>query len=503
MQPVAFHLGPAAVNWYATMLALGFALALVSACWRAPLTGVSARYIADIFPLAILASLLGAQLWHVVTNWEEQYSGASWREWFAFQRGGLVYYGGLFGAMAVVIFYARWRRCSFWKLADAIAPNVALSATNLVVGTLEYYPTNQNRGSGFVFSRNGTNWFRQQRLQPADGVPDDQFGAAVAMDGETILVGAPLRDEGGTNAGAAYVFVREGGAWIQQAKLLATLPLTNAFFGGAVALSGDTAFITAPQGTGLSAENRPGEVHVFVRSGSTWAFHQKLTSPGQFPRDLFGASLAVREDTLVIGAPGIVPTGPPPDSNFGKRAAYVFARNGNDWIEQQRLTSADLAPFDIFATSVGVAEDYVVVGAPHSWPFSATPRDAAYGFQRSGTQWRQSLRMTPTPLQLIGAFGFALAADGATLAVGAPAHTNSTVMRGSVFLFELPPVLHLAHDGSDAILTWSVTAAGYVLHTTTNLTTPDSWQPVSPAPVGNTHRTLIEESARFYRLQRK
>lgn len=126
MDPVAFHIGPLAVNWYATMLALGFVLALATACWRAPLTGVPSRYIADIFPLAILASLLGARLWHVVTNWEEKYSGVSWREWFAFQQGGLVYYGGLFGAMMVVVFYAGWRRCSFWKLADAIAPSVAL-----------------------------------------------------------------------------------------------------------------------------------------------------------------------------------------------------------------------------------------------------------------------------------------------------------------------------------------------------------------------------------------
>lgn len=380
---------------------------------------------------------------------------------------------------------------------------VALSGTNLVVGALEYLPTNQNSGSAFVFTSDGTNWLRQQRLQPSDGAPDDQFGAAVAMNGETIVVGAPLRDEGSTNDGAAYVFVREGGAWAQQAKLLATVPQTNAFFGGAVALDGDTTFISAPQGAGLSAEDRPGEVHVFTRSGSTWSFRQKLTSPSQFPRDLFGASVAVRNDTLVIGAPGIIPTGPPPDANFGKRTAYVFARSGNHWIERQRLTSADLAPFDIFATSVGVAEDYVVVGAPHSWPFSATPRDAAYGFQRSGSQWQQSLRMTPTTPQLMGAFGFALAADGGTLAVGAPAHTNSTAMRGSVFLFELPPVLHLAQDGSDAVITWSATTAGYALETTTNFAAPNSWQAVSPTPVGNTHRAMIEASARFYRLKRQ
>ncbi len=129
-------MGPWRIGWYALMLCLGFLAGNWTARRRAPLAGVPVAWFTDIFVIIFVAALVGSRLWHVLESWDEKFRAAPWWEIFAFSKGGLTYYGGFFGAVAAMFFYARWRRVSFWKLADVITPSIALGYAITRIGCL-------------------------------------------------------------------------------------------------------------------------------------------------------------------------------------------------------------------------------------------------------------------------------------------------------------------------------------------------------------------------------
>ena len=143
---------------------------------------------------------------------------------------------------------------------------------------------------------------QQTELTASDGAASDEFGYSVAISGDTALVGA-LHDTVGSNAnqGSAYVFVRSGGSWTQQARLTASDGATNNYFGYSVAISGDTALVGAYYAT-VSGKVAQGAAYVFVRSGTTWSQQTKLVAPDGAAGDLFGDSVAISGDTALVGA---------------------------------------------------------------------------------------------------------------------------------------------------------------------------------------------------------
>ena len=136
---------------------------------------------------------------------------------------------------------------------------------------------------------------QQAYLKASNAQGDDAFGFSVAVDGDTLVVGAPF-EENEPDAGAAYVFVRSGSSWTQQALLKADNAATLDRFGTSVAISGETVAVGA---TGRSLD--AGAAYVFVRSGTSWS-QQQLAAIGAVPGDDLGTSIAVDGDTLVVGA---------------------------------------------------------------------------------------------------------------------------------------------------------------------------------------------------------
>ena len=133
-------------------------------------------------------------------------------------------------------------------------------------------------------------------LAASDGAAYDQFGKSVSISGDTGLVGA-WGDN--SNTGAAYVFLRSGTSWSQQAKLTATDATSTDQFGWSVAIDADTAVIGAP-----FDNSNTGAVYVFTRSGTTWSQQTKLTADDAFSRDFFGWSVAISGNTIIVGAYG-------------------------------------------------------------------------------------------------------------------------------------------------------------------------------------------------------
>jgi hypothetical protein len=172
---------------------------------------------------------------------------------------------------------------------------------------------------------------RETKLTASDAAAGDQFGASVAISKDTAVVGASTKSGADYFSGSAYVFVRSGGVWNQQQKLTASDAATGAYFGSSVAVSGDTALVGSPFAS--ASGYRSGAVYVFERSGGVWRQLQKLAPGTGAGLDYFGGSVAVSGDTAVVGAMG------DSGALFHSGAAYLFVRSGGVWSLRQKLTA--------------------------------------------------------------------------------------------------------------------------------------------------------------------
>ncbi len=233
--------------------------------------------------------------------------------------------------------------------------SVALSAGTLVAGaSWSDVAGAADRGAAYVFTGGGSVWTPQAQLTAAAGASGDRFGAAVAVDGDTAVVGADVA--GAAARGAAYVFTRSGGLWTERATLTASDGVALDQFGISVALSGGTALVGAQLAGGSIVDQ--GAAYVFTSAGSAWSQQARLTVAGS---RYFGCSVALSGDTVVTGA--MWDDGATTD----RGAAYVYRRRGSVWTKQARLIPAGGRANDRFGLSVALSGDTALVGAPHEW----------------------------------------------------------------------------------------------------------------------------------------
>ncbi|WP_169796535.1 hypothetical protein [Chondromyces crocatus] len=299
-------------------------------------------------------------------------------------------------------------------VARRFGASLALSGDTAVIGAPHHAGINSS-GRAYVFTRAGGTWTEQQALAPPAGLPHDEFGNAVALDGDTALIGAQRDDGHGTDAGAVYVFSRTGSLWSQVTKLFALDAAAGDTFGAAIAFSEQQALIGAPRhGTPFASA---GAVYVMDRGGGVWLQIDKLTAPSVSVRQ-FGQAIAMDGDTAVIGAPGDLTLGP------GVGAAYVYTRADGFWNQSQQLLPSGAAP-EAFGAAVALLGDRLAVGAPLEGP---ADEGAAYFFERSGGLFTETgERTAPTPAQHFGAF-IALGVDFAL--AGAP---HTLAQQGAVY----------------------------------------------------------------------
>jgi phosphatidylglycerol:prolipoprotein diacylglycerol transferase len=128
VHPIAFYLGSMPIRWYGVMMALAFIAGLWTATRRARLANVSGDHIADVTLWLMLGSIVGARFVYVTTYWKQEFANQPLSEIFMIQHGGLVYYGGLIGAAITGIGYLAWKKLPVWKIADILAPSIALGS---------------------------------------------------------------------------------------------------------------------------------------------------------------------------------------------------------------------------------------------------------------------------------------------------------------------------------------------------------------------------------------
>ena len=215
---------------------------------------------------------------------------------------------------------------------------------------------NNLAGSAYVYTFNGSTWSLQDTLTASDAAVSDYFGYSVAIDSDTIVVGAYKDDPCGTNSGSAYVFTRSGSNWSQQKKLTGSDSSEDDTFGCSVAIDGNTVVVGA-RVNDHSSKGEPGAAYVFTGSGSQWSEQEKLIDESDpYNDDNFGCSVAVEGDRIVIGAEEDY-------INGQKGGAYSFVRDGTDWSQEQGITASDGADGDRFGGSVSLSGEHLIVGA--------------------------------------------------------------------------------------------------------------------------------------------
>jgi hypothetical protein len=285
---------------------------------------------------------------------------------------------------------------------------------------------NSSTGGAYVFVRNGTNWIEQAHLTASNAGGADQFGATVAISGDTIVVGANDESSGATgvkgdapNSGAAYVFTRNGVNWTQQAYLKASNIGTNDQFGWSVAISGDTIVVGAKfedsRYPGIQSDNSlpdSGAAYVFTRTDTNWTqqAYLKPLNPGQ--NFNFGWSVSVSSNTVVVGTPFESTTA------LASGAAYVFVRSGTNWSQQAMLKSPSALAQDRLGASVAVDGETLIAGANRE-SASATNSGAAFVFVRAGTNWTQQAYLKASNLGAEDQFGWFVGLSGDIAVVGA------------------------------------------------------------------------------------
>jgi len=336
---------------------------------------------------------------------------------------------------------------------DYFGRHIAVHDDRALIGAYGDDHAGSQSGAAYIFHREGEAWIQDAKLTAGDTVGGDQFGYTVSIWNDYALVGAVADQTGGLMCGSAYVFVNSNGTWVQQAKLLAADLGHGDLFGVYVAIEDHHAVV------GADSDDTPlydaGSAYVYVRDDNgtpsnptddTWTQQAKLTASDAEETNLFGRSVGISGDYIVVGVYN--------DNDYGTASgsAYIFRRDDNGtpedhsddaWVEQAKLHADDAWATAQFGVGVAICGDYVVIGAHHH-DGVGTDSGAAYLFRRddNGTPanpdddtWAQQAKLTPADTQANDWFGRFVSISGDDVLVGAYGDDDAGDQSGSAYFF--------------------------------------------------------------------
>ena len=310
---------------------------------------------------------------------------------------------------------------------------VSYDGTTVVVGAYLDDDKGTDSGSAYIYKYNGTDW-NKTKLVASDGAAGDYFGYSTAAsgDGNTVVVGTRYDDTTGTDTGSAYIYKYDGTNW-DETKLVASDVSTNDWFGYSVDVSGDgNTVVVGAYGDGDKG-SLSGSAYVYKYNGTGWDETKLVASDGA-ENDVFGLNVAVSGDgtTVVVGAYG------DDDKGSLSGSAYVYKYNGTDW-DETKLVASDGAADDYFGSSVAVSYDgsIVVAGAIIDDTIAGTNSGSVYVFNYNGTGWDET-NLVASDGAANDYFGtsVAVSGDGNTIVVGAMFDDDKGSDSGSVYVFK-------------------------------------------------------------------
>ena len=254
-------------------------------------------------------------------------------------------------------------------------------------------------------------------VESSNAVAGDNFGNSVDINGDYAVVGAPNDDVNGRiDQGSAYVFQRNNGAWAEIAQLTAIDGLSGDQFGSSVGIYGDYLVVGSP-GDDIGSNSDQGSVYVFNRQGNTWVQINKFSDPSGAALDAFGSSVDISIDRFIVGAPN-----DNIGSNADQGSAHVYLLTGTTWAFEISLTAIDATPNSLFGVAVSVSFNTVLIGATGASSGGGSFKGAAYLYGKIISSWSFLSKLISTSPGTFN-FGGSVSLDGNTAAVGEWAST--------------------------------------------------------------------------------
>ncbi|MCB9871816.1 MAG: hypothetical protein H6837_18320 [Planctomycetes bacterium] len=318
-------------------------------------------------------------------------------------------------------------------LLDYFGQSVAIAGKVAVVGAPAPLSKTNPTGTVHVFRHNGTSWVEEASFQRGQG-----FGSAVAIDGNRIVVGAPMtRLPSFDGAGAVWVFEHSGNTWAQQAMLVAGDASTSDHFGTSVAIEGDHILVGAPTEGDSANLSAIGSMYAFHYVNGTWSQTQKLRASAAAEQSFFARRIAIDNGVALVGAHGKKAGG-----YWASGQAYVFKLGTAGWVETQVLNTPWPATNTQFGLSVAISGDLLCVYA-RGRDGKGNTGGAVHPFRWDGQRYAaEPPFQQATPLNQEEGFGDELAASGSTLLAAAYIQNAPPLVEGSVFVFDTAPRFH-------------------------------------------------------------
>ena len=289
---------------------------------------------------------------------------------------------------------------------EAFGSSVDAEGTRMAAGATV------GNGEVYVFRQQSTGWIEEQRLVATPAEADAQFGHSVAIDGSFLVGGAPLEDGAGVDQGAVHVYERTGTTWAHDVRIVPADIADSDNFGASVDLEASRIVVGAP-----GKDSSTGAAYVYLRNGGTgaWALEQQITAPDPATGDVFGSAVALNGDTLAISAPNATIAG------FVAGEVDVYRFSDGSWSWEATLWAPTTTTNQKFGADIAFAGDRIVVGAPGLDPGS---KGGVYVFSRNGSDWSFEKLILASDRAVGDTFGASVYLSGDVIGVGAPEDAN-------------------------------------------------------------------------------
>lgn len=285
-------------------------------------------------------------------------------------------------------------------------------------------------GAAYVFERQQGVWTETAKLMASDPDVMDRFGDAVAIDGDTIVIGSRYDQDAGYGTGAVYTYDRIDGVWTFGQELTASDMAQSTLFGQSVDIDGDRIVVGAESGHGeVLPQVNIGSVYIFERTAGVWSQVDKVWASDYATQDRFGVSVDLEDDRLLVGSRQ------DDDNGTDSGSAYVYEHDGSGWVESAKLLASDGLAADQFGRDVALEGDVAVIGALVGDGVVAQS-GAAYVFEHDGSGWAETAKLAADDGENGDFFGTSVALSGDTVAVGAWADDDGGSQAGAAYVFE-------------------------------------------------------------------
>eukprot|EP00931_Biecheleriopsis_adriatica_P044629 TRINITY_DN2554_c0_g1_i9.p1 TRINITY_DN2554_c0_g1~~TRINITY_DN2554_c0_g1_i9.p1 ORF type:complete len:691 (-),score=134.29 TRINITY_DN2554_c0_g1_i9:252-2264(-) len=335
---------------------------------------------------------------------------------------------------------------------DDFGSSVSVSGDFAIVGAKGDDSFGEDAGVAYIFERRGGDWSLEEVLKADDITAGDHFGASVEISGELAIVGAYGKLDGALAKGAAYVFSKASGSWVQEAKLVGADTNAGDRFGIAVSITEEGYAVVGSEwhskNLSVGSVQNHGAAYIYAKEGASWVQQAKLLADDLAQGDRFGSAVGIDGAIVVVGASEADDEG----------AAYVFERNGSAWGQQAKLQGDMNSTGDLFGSSLSVSGRTVLVGA--YWDDElAVNAGAAYIFTRNSTtgKWDEGVKLMAVDGSNEERFGSDVAVHGNTMVIGAYWDNENGLYSGSAYVYaQLSPDVWSFKEK----LAWSNASAG-------------------------------------------